>query len=94
VNVMAKRRVRGRPVLGGIAGFVFLLFLGVDLMLFGVVPFNSPLLTILPVVGIVLGVALGLWAPLGRRPSSPMPEPITEPAEPAEAAEAAEPVTS
>jgi hypothetical protein len=69
---------RGRPVLGGIAGFFFFLFLAVDLLTFGVIPLNSPLITVLPVLGIALGIAFAFWAPLGSRgdaaaPMPPMP---------------------
>ncbi|MEY2461888.1 MAG: hypothetical protein QOH64_26, partial [Acidimicrobiaceae bacterium] len=31
-------KARGRPVLGGFAGFFFFLFLAVDLLAFGVIP--------------------------------------------------------
>ena len=61
------QRRRGRPVLGGIAGFFFFLFVGLDLLLFGVIPLRSALLTILPIVGIPLGILWAFWAPLGGR---------------------------
>lgn len=65
---------RGRPVLGAIAGFLFGLFLGLDLWLFGVVPSDSVVITILPFVGLAAGIALGLTAPLGgRRGTGPPP---------------------
>lgn len=60
-------RRRGRPVLGTISGFVFGLFLGITLLTFGALPLNSPVLTILPVAGLVVGLVLALTAPLGRR---------------------------
>ena len=63
-------KARGRPVLGGFAGFFFFLFLAVDLLAFGVIPLNSPLITVLPVLGIVLGIVWAFWAPLGGRGSS------------------------
>lgn len=44
-------RRRGRPVLGGISGFLFGLFLALVLLL--------------PIVFLVIGVLLGLWPPLG-----------------------------
>jgi hypothetical protein len=66
-------RRRGRPVLGTISGLLMGLFLGVTLLSFGALPLNSSALTVLPVVGLVLGLALALWAPLGRRPRSPVP---------------------
>jgi hypothetical protein len=60
-------RCRGRPALGVIAGFLFGLFLGIDLLAVGVVPLDSALLTVLPFLGLVVGLALALWAPLGQR---------------------------
>ena len=60
-------KARGRPVLGGFAGFFFFLFLAIDLLAFGVIPVNSPLITLLPVLGIVLGIVWAFWAPLGSR---------------------------
>jgi len=55
---------RGRPVLGAIMGLLFGLFLGFDLALMGVVPLESVLLVVLPLAGLVLGIALGMTAPL------------------------------
>jgi hypothetical protein len=57
-------------VLAGFAGFFCLLFLGVELLTFGVVPLESKLLIVLPILGIVLGVAWAMWAPLGKRPTT------------------------
>jgi hypothetical protein len=39
------------------------LFLGVTLLSFAALPLNSSALTVLPVVGLVLGLALALRAP-------------------------------
>jgi uncharacterized YccA/Bax inhibitor family protein len=75
-------RRRGRPVLGTISGLLMGLFLGVTLLSFGALPLNSSALTVLPVVGLVLGLALALWAPLGRRPRSPVP--VSTPPRPGE----------
>jgi hypothetical protein len=60
-------RRRGRPILGTVSGFLFGLFLGVTLLSFGAVPLDSSVLTVLPIVGLVAGLALALWAPLPRR---------------------------
>ena len=57
---------RGRPVLGAISGFFFGLFLGITLLSFGILALDSFLLTLLPILGIVLGLALGFTGPLGR----------------------------
>jgi hypothetical protein len=60
---------KGRPFLGVISGFFFGLFLGPTLWLWGVIPFHSPLMWILPLVGIVLGLIVAAWAPFGRGPN-------------------------
>jgi hypothetical protein len=70
--------VKGRPVLGAIAGLFFGLFVFLDLVFFKVIGSDSILFVALPIAGLVLGIALGLWKPLGRAPSPPM-----APAEPA-----------
>ncbi len=59
-------RGRGRPVLGGLSGLLFGLFLGLDLFLFGVVALDSIVITLLVVLGLVGGIAAGFVAPLGR----------------------------
>jgi hypothetical protein len=56
-------RRRGRPVLGGISGFFLGIFVSFDLLFFGVIPLDSVLFIVLPIVGLVLGVVL----PLVRR---------------------------
>ena len=71
-------KARGRPVLGAIAGFFLFLFIGLDLLLFGVIPANSAALTILPVVGIVVGLVWGYLAPLGPRRPPPRPAVVPE----------------
>ena len=58
---------RGRPVLGAVAGFFFGVALGVAALVFGVLALDSVVLVVLPLVGILLGVALGVTAPLGGR---------------------------
>lgn len=74
---------RGRPVLGGIAGFLFGMFVGLDLWLFGVVPSDSVVITVLPFLGLLLGITLGLSGPLrrGRSAAAPVSAP-TAPAAP------------
>jgi len=52
----------GRAIGAGILGMLFMLFVAADFVLFGVVPLNSVLVTILPGVGLVLGVVLGVVA--------------------------------
>jgi hypothetical protein len=58
-------KAKGRPILGAFSGFFGFLFLAIDLVLFGVIHFNSPLVSILPVIGLVLGILFGFWAPIG-----------------------------
>ena len=83
-------RKHGHSVLGGIAGLFFGLFLGIDLLLFGVVPFNSPVPFVLTVLGLVGGVLWGRWTPIGAGKAraaagsagaapQPAPEPVPEP---------------
>jgi len=55
---------RGRPLVGASMGLLFGLFLGFDLALMGVVPLESPLLVALPVVFLLVGIGLGMSAPL------------------------------
>ena len=61
----------GRPVLGAVAGFVFFFFIGLTLMVVGVIPLSGPWL-VLPFIGIVVGALWGWWAPFGRKRSQPV----------------------
>ena len=63
---------RGRPAAGAVAGFLFGLFLGLTLMLFGVFPIGGPWLVLAP-IGLVLGALWGWSAPLGRTRHRPGP---------------------
>lgn len=78
--------MKGRPILGIVAGFLFGLFGGLTLFLFGTIPLHSDLLWILPLVGIVLGLVLAAWAPVGgdssqeaETPEASMPATDDEP---------------
>jgi hypothetical protein len=62
---------RGRPVLGAIAGFFCFLGLTAVLLTLGVLSTGSILVVILPVAGLVLGIFIGLTAPLGGNSSAP-----------------------
>ena len=64
---------RGRPVLGLLSGVVAGVALGVVLLVFGVLALDSSVLVVLPIAGLVLGLALGLFGPFGSR--SPRPRP-------------------
>ena len=70
-------RFKGRPVMGAIFGFLFFLFVALDLLFFGVIALNSAVITILPLVGIVLGL---VWALLGPLPGRSAPGPSAPPA--------------
>jgi hypothetical protein len=59
--------MRGRPILGVIAGFFFGAFLGLDLLFFKVVASDSPVLVAAPFVMAVLGLVLAMAAPFGGR---------------------------
>ena len=58
---------RGRPVLAGICGLLTGLFIGLDLLFFGVIQLDHLALTLLPIAGLAVGIALARWAPLGRK---------------------------
>ena len=58
--------MRGRPVLGAVGGLFFGLFLAIDLVMFRVVGSDTPLLVVLPALFLVVGIAVGARAPLGR----------------------------
>ena len=64
-------KYRGRPLLAAICGFLTGLFVALDLLFFGVVQLDNILLTVLPIVGLVAGIGLALWAPIGRGRVSP-----------------------
>ena len=62
--------MKGRPILGVITGFLFGLFLGITLFLYGVIPLSSDMLWILPLLGILLGLIMAAWAPFGKSAQS------------------------
>jgi hypothetical protein len=74
-------RANGRPVLGAIAGLFFGIFVAADLAQWSVRPLDNLGVIGFPIIGALLGIALGMWAPLGRRsstPASPEPAVVTE----------------
>lgn len=50
----------GRSIAAAVVGLLFMLFVALDLVLFGVLPVNSVVVTILPLIGLVIGLTLGL----------------------------------
>ena len=67
----------GRIVLSAILVMFLMLFVAIDLVLFGVIPLNSVVVTILPVVGLVVGALLGVMA---RKKQSGQSAPPASPA--------------
>jgi hypothetical protein len=58
---------RGRPVLGAFAGLFLGLFLALDLVIFGILPLDSNILALMPVIGLAAGIGAGLTAPIKGR---------------------------
>ncbi len=58
--------MRGSPLRGAVSGLLFGVFLALFLLTIGVVPLDSILLLILPVLLLAGGIALGLSAPFKR----------------------------
>ena len=84
--------MKGHPILGIISGFLFGLFLGITLFLFGVVPLSSTWLWIRPLLGILLGLIMAAWAPFGKGaeqapPATNLPPVSETPASPPPAAD-------
>jgi hypothetical protein len=61
------KRGRGRPVLGGLSGFFFGVFVDLLLLTLGVLASDDVVLVVIPLALLVLGVAWGAWAPMSRR---------------------------
>ncbi len=64
---MARRRAKGHPVLGGISGVLFGIFLSVALTVYARIPLDSVLYYILTAAGLVVGLLLGFTGPFRRR---------------------------
>ncbi len=64
-------RAHGRPVLAAFAGFFLGLGIGLLLLTLSVVPLDSKVLVVLPILFLVLGIVWALWAPLGRGETGP-----------------------
>ena len=65
----------GRVVLSAVLAMFLLLFVAADLVLFGVVPLNSVVVTILPLGGLVLGAVLGVMARKRQSAQAPVTQP-------------------
>jgi putative flippase GtrA len=66
-------KFKGRPIRGAIFGFLTFLFIGLDLLFFGIIPLKSAAITVLPIVGIVFGLVWAYFAPLKRRGAGAAP---------------------
>lgn len=58
--------MKGRPILGAVAGLFLGLFLAVDLQQFGIRPLDTISVIGFPVIGLALGLLIAWWAPLGK----------------------------
>lgn len=58
--------MKGRPVRGAACGLLFGLSLALFLLTIGVLPLDSILLAVLPILFLVAGLLLGLTAPFKR----------------------------
>lgn len=66
----------GRMIAAAILGFAFLLFVAMDLVLFGIIPLNSPAVTILALVGLIGGpVLVAVGSARGNSQTPPPPPP-------------------
>lgn len=50
----------GRLIGTAVLGFFFLLFVALDLVLFGVLALNSTMVTVLPLLGLIAGAVIGV----------------------------------
>lgn len=58
--------MRGHPILGAVSGLLFGIFLTADLFMLRVIQLTTVPLILIPVLGLVAGIALGLFPPLRR----------------------------
>jgi hypothetical protein len=60
----------GRIIGTALLGFFFMLFIALDLVLFGVVALASVVVTLLPLIGLVLGAAIGAMVNKNQQPAA------------------------
>ena len=65
----------GRVVLSAFLALFLGFFVAADLVLFGVVPLNSVIVTIVPIAAFVLGAVLGVWARKRQTGATPEAQP-------------------
>ena len=68
-----------KRILGPIFGLLLGIFLAVDFIIFGVIAFDSVLVVVLPVVGLVLGGVLAFTSPLGTTSTGDTGDTTAEP---------------
>ncbi|HNJ97219.1 MAG TPA: hypothetical protein PLV13_03790 [Ilumatobacteraceae bacterium] len=75
----------GQIIKLAVLGFLFFFFVAVDLVLFGVIPLNSVMVTLLPLIGMLLCGLLGVLASRGGKAPAPVAaggEPMAPPPPP------------
>ncbi len=65
----------GRIVLAAILSMLLFLFIAADLVLFGVIPLNSVIVTLLPLAGLVVGALVGIMGHKRQPDSEQTPTP-------------------
>lgn len=73
------KKQRGRPVMAAVFGFLTGLFAAISLLAFGVIPLESLLVTVLPILGLVIAFVVAMWAPIGTSEEAatiPDPPPV------------------
>jgi len=60
----------GKIIGTALLGFFFMLFIALDLVLFGVVALASVVVTLLPLIGLVLGGAVGAMVNNNQQPAA------------------------
>lgn len=60
----------GKIIGTALLGFFFMLFIALDLVLFGVVALASVIVTLLPLIGLVLGAAIGAMVNNSQQPAA------------------------
>jgi len=68
----------GRIIGTAVLGLLFFAFVALDLVLFGLLPLNSAVVTLLPILGLIAGGALGAVA--ARRREGPSSAEAAQPA--------------
>jgi hypothetical protein len=61
----------GHPIRGAVFGLLLGFFAMLDLLLVGTIRIDSVVVYLVPILGLLVGVALGSWAPFGTRSRHP-----------------------